>query len=152
MELQTAAAIGKGMVAGLVGTAAMTVSERVEMAVTGREASDVPGQVGAKLLGLQPATDAEMDRLSTQVHWIHGILGGALRGVLDRAGATGPAASVAHFAALWGGDAGLYAALGIAPAPWDWDQDELAADVLHKGVYAAVTGVVYDALASGTSR
>ncbi len=146
MELQTAAAIGKGLVAGLVGTAAMTVSERVEMAVTGREPSDVPGQVGAKLLGRQPATDAEMQRLSTQVHWAHGILGGALRGVLERAGITGPAASVAHFAALWGGDAGLYAALGIAPPPWEWDQDALAVDVLHKGVYAAVTGAVYDAL------
>ena len=146
MELQTAAAIGKGMVAGLIGTAAMTVSERVEMAVTGREPSDVPGQVGAKLSGRQPATDAEMQHLSTQVHWAHGILGGALRGVLDRAGVSGLAASVAHFASLWGGDAGLYAALRIAPPPWEWDQDELAADVLHKGVYAAVTGAVYDAL------
>ncbi len=143
---QTAAAIGKGMVAGLVGTAAMTLSERVEMAVTGREASDVPGQVGAKLLGRHPETDAEKQRLSTQVHWAHGIFGGALRGVFERAGVTGPAASVAHFAALWGGDASLYAALGIAPAPWDWEQEELAADVLHKGVYAAVTGAVYDAL------
>ena len=146
MALQTAAAIGKGMVAGLVGTAAMTVSERVEMAVTGREASDVPGQVGAKLLGRHPETDADMQRLSTQVHWAHGILGGALRGVLERTGVTGPTASVAHFAALWGGDASLYAALGIAPAPWEWEQEELAADVLHKGVYAAVTGAVYDAL------
>ncbi len=146
MELQTAAALGKGMVAGLVGTAAMTVSERVEMAVTGREPSDVPGQVGAALLGRHPSTDAEMQRLSTQVHWAHGILGGALRGVLDSAGLTGPAASVAHFAALWGGDASLYAALGIAPVPWEWQQDELAADMLHKGVYAAVTGAVYDAL------
>ena len=146
MGLQTAMAIGKGVVAGLVGTAAMTVSERVEMAVTGREASDVPGQVGAKLLGRHPATEAEMQRLSTQVHWAHGILGGAVRAVLERAGVRGGAASVAHFAALWGGDATLYAALGIAPPPWDWEQDELAADVVHKGVYAAVTGVVYDAL------
>ena len=145
------AAIGKGMVAGLVGAAAMTVSERVEMALTGRQASDVPGQVGAKLLGRHPQTDAEMQRLSTQVHWVHGILGGALRGVLERAGVTGAAASVAHFAALLGGDASLYAALGIAPAPWDWKQDELAADVLHKGVYAAVTGVVYDALPTPTA-
>lgn len=152
MNLQTAMAISKGMGAGLVGTAAMTASERVEMAVTGREASDVPGRVGAKLLGREPAPDAEMERLSTQVHWIHGILAGALRGVLDRAGITGPAASAAHFAAVGGGDASLYAALGIAPAPWDWDQDELAADVLHKGVYAAVTGVVYDALPSAMAR
>ena len=146
MELQTAAALGKGMVAGLVGTAAMTVSERVEMALTGREASDVPGQVGAKLLGRHPETDAEMHRLSTQVHWAHGILGGALRGVIGRAGLTGAAASAAHFTALWSGDASLYTALGIAPAPWDWEQDALVADMFHKGVYAAVTGVVYDAL------
>lgn len=87
-----------------------------------------------------------MQRLSPQVHWAHGILGGALRGVLDRAGVSGPAAGVAHFAALWGGDASLYAALGLAPAPWEWDQDELVTDVSHKGVYAAVTGAVYDAL------
>lgn len=146
MQLQTAAAIGKGMVAGLVGAAAMTVSERVEMAVTRRQASDVPGRVGAKLLRRHPETDAEMQRLSTRVHWGHGIVGGGLRGVLERAGITGPVASVAHFAALWGGDASLYAALGIAPGPWDWEQQELAADVLHKGVYAAVTGAVYDAL------
>lgn len=144
--MQTAAAVAKGMAAGLVGTVAMTVSERIEMAVTGREASDVPGQVGAKLLGRQPETAAEMQRLSTRVHWAHGVLGGGLRGVLERAGVDGSAASVAHFAALWGGDATLYAALGIAPAPWDWSEEELAADLLHKGVYAAVTGVVYDAL------
>ena len=36
----------RGLVAGAVGTIAMTVSERLEMAVSGREASTVPGQVG----------------------------------------------------------------------------------------------------------
>ena len=146
MPLQTLAAIAKGMAAGLVGTAAMTASERIEMAITGREASDVPGQVGAKLLRRQPETAAEMQRLSTQVHWAHGILVGGLRGVLERAGVEGPAASVAHFAALWGGDATMYATLGLAPPPWNWEQEALAVDLLHKGVYAAVTGVVYDAL------
>ena len=146
MRLQTLAAIAKGMAAGLVGTAAMTVSGRIEMAVTGREASDVPGQVGAKLFGRQPKTAAQMQRLSTKVHWAHGILVGGLRGVLERAGVEGPAASVAHFAALWSGDATMYAALGLAPAPWDWEEDELAVDLLHKSVYAAVTGMVYGAL------
>ncbi len=51
-----------------------------------------------------------------------------------------------HFALLWGGDAALYRALGIADAPWQWQGDELAVDLLHKGIYAAVTGAVYDAL------
>ncbi len=40
----------RGMVAGAVGTVALTVAEQVDMKVTGRKASDVPGQVGAHLL------------------------------------------------------------------------------------------------------
>jgi hypothetical protein len=37
--------------------------------------------------------------------------------------------------------------LGIAEAPWKWSGNELASDVISKGVYAVVTGVVYDQLA-----
>jgi len=48
---------------------------------------------------------------------------------------------------LLGGDAALYRGLGVADVPWRWSVDELASDVLHKGVYAVVTGAVYDALA-----
>jgi hypothetical protein len=57
----------------------------------------------------------------------------------------GREASAAHFALVWGGDAALYQALGIAEAPWRWEADALITDVTHKGVYAAVTGAVYDA-------
>jgi hypothetical protein len=78
---------------------------------------------------------------------MHGISMGAVRGALDVAGLRGAEASVAHFLLLWSGDAALYRALGVADVPWRWEADELASDVLHKGVYAAVTGAVYDALA-----
>ncbi len=40
----------RGMVAGAVGTVALTMVEQLDMKVTGRKASDVPGQVGAHLL------------------------------------------------------------------------------------------------------
>jgi len=127
-------ALSRGMVAGAIGTIAMTVSERLEMAVSGREASQVPGQVGAHLLpGQDPDSSADVARLNAPVHWAHGISMGALRGALDMAGVRGPEASIAHFLLLWGGDAALY--------------DELASDVLHKGLYAMTTGAVYDALA-----
>lgn len=117
------------------------------MAVTGREASDAPGQVGAKLVGRQPETTAEMRRPSTQVPWAHGILIGGLRGLVERAENEGPAASVAHFAAApWSGDATMHAALGLAPEPCNRQEDALAVGLLHKGVYTAVTGVVYDGL------
>ena len=142
-----ARAATRGMLAGAVGTAAMTLTQRLEMSLSGRAPSTVPGQVGAHLLpGADPTTPADVARLNTPVHWGHGITMGAVHGVLDEAGLHGPAASAAHFALVWGGDAALYRALGIADAPWRWSRDELAADVLHKGVYAAVTGAVYDAL------
>ena len=139
------------MAAGTVGTIAMTLSERLEMTISGRAASQVPGQVGAHLLpGKDPQTPSDVSQLNSPVHWAHGIGMGALRGVLDVAGLHGARASAAHFALLWTGDATLYRALGIADVPWRWDADEVAADVLHKGVYAAVTGTVYDALRSGS--
>ena len=141
-------ALTRGMVAGAAGTIAMTVSERLEMAVTGRSGSTVPGQVAAHLVpGTDPDRDADVERLNAPMHWAHGIGMGAVRGALDLAGVRGPAASAAHFALLWAGDAALYRALGVADVPWRWSADELASDVLHKGVYAAVTGAVYDATA-----
>lgn len=136
-----------GMIAGAVGTIAMTVSELVEMSVTGRQGSTVPGQVGAHILpGQDPNSAADVKRLNTPVHWAHGIIMGSLRGALDQAGVRGLPASAAHFALLWGGDAALYRALGVADVPWRWEPDELATDLLHKAVYAAVTGAVYDAI------
>jgi hypothetical protein len=140
------AALGRGLLAGLAGTIAMTASERLEMAVSGRSPSTVPGQVGAHLLpGRDPESATDVQRLNGPVHWAHGISMGALRGALDVAGVGGREASVAHFALVWGGDAALYQALGIARPPWRWDVDALTTDVLHKGVYAAVTGAVYEA-------
>lgn len=141
-------ALTRGMLAGAVGTIAMTLSERLEMAVTGREASQVPGEVAAHLLpGRHPEAASDVEQLNSPMHWAHGISMGAARGLLDAGGMRGPTATAAHFALLWGGDAMLYRALGVADAPWRWSGDELAADLLHKGVYAVVTGAVYDALA-----
>ena len=141
-------ALTRGMIAGAVGTMAMTLSERLEMAISGREASQVPGKVAAHLLpGRHPEAASDVGQLNSPMHWAHGISMGAARGLLHVGGGLrGPAATGAHFALLWGGDAMLYRALGVAEAPWRWSGDELVADLLHKGVYAMVTGAVYDAL------
>ena len=142
-----ARAAARGMVAGAVGTVAMTLTQRLEMSLSGRAPSTVPGQVGAHLLpGADPAAPADVARLNGPVHWGDGMTMEAIHGVLHEMGLHGPAASAAHFALVWGGDAALYRALGIADVPWHWNRDELGSDLLHKGVYAAVTGAVYDAL------
>jgi len=142
-------ALSRGMLAGAVGTVAMTISERLEMTATGRSGSQVPGEVGAHLLpGKDPGSPSDVAGLNGAVHWAHGITMGALRGAFDVAGLRGPQASLAHFALLWGGDAALYRFLGIAEVPWHWSIGDLATDLLHKGVYAGVTGATYDALTS----
>jgi hypothetical protein len=146
------AAAGRGMVAGAFGTTAMTVTQALEMSLTSREGSPVPGQVGAHLLpSRDPNSAVDVAALNTPVHWAHGISMGALRGMLGLAGLRGPVASAAHFALVWGGDAALYRALGIADAPWRWKLSELGTDLLHKGCYAAVTGLAYEAISGSTT-
>ena len=71
---------------------------------------------------------------------------GTVRALLARTGLRGPGAAVAHFALMWSGDVMLYKGLGIATWPWQWTPEELAPDVLHKGIYAAVTGAAYEVL------
>jgi hypothetical protein len=72
----------KGLAAGLAGTIALTISETIEMKVTKRQPSDVPGQVGAKVPGVEPQNDAELKKLSGKVHWIHGISLGLLYAIV----------------------------------------------------------------------
>ncbi len=137
----------KGAFAGLIGVAAMTVAQTVEMRITGRRPSMVPGQVASKLLRLGPEDDEALARISTRMHWAHGVTMGTVRAAIGRSGIQGPVAALAHFGLMWAGDAMLYKALGISPWPWEWSLEELAPDVVHKGLYAVATSAAYDRLA-----
>ena len=140
-------AVGLGLVAGAVGTVALTFAERAEMTLSGRDASTVPGQVGAKLAGRDPKASAELvERLNGPVHWSHGIGLGAVRGLLDAAGLGPRAATLVFYPLVWGGDAALYRALGIADVPWRWERADLLRDLYGKGVLALATSGSYIAL------
>ncbi len=140
-------AVVRGMAAGAIGTVALTLAEKAEMRLTGRPASTVPGQVAAKLSGRDPETDTDVvERLSPITHWAHGITMGAVRGILGVAGLRPLAASAVFFGAVWGGDAALYRALGLAPAPWRWERRDLLTDLYGKGVLAFATSGAYVAL------
>ena len=142
--MNTQETLRRGLIAGTAGTVALTLAEHAEMKLSGREPSTVPGQVGAKLLGRDPDADAALiQRLSPVVHWTHGIALGAARGLLDAAGLSSRAATLAFYPLVWGGDALLYRALGIAPAPWRWSRGELLTDLFGKGVLAFATSGVY---------
>lgn len=137
-------AVGLGLAAGVIGTIALTVAESVEQRLTGRQSSTIPGQVGTKLAGKDPATHPELvARLNPIVHWVHGISLGAVRGLLDLTGLSALAATVVFVPLVWGGDALLYRMLGIAPAPWKWERGELLTDLYGKGVLALATSGAY---------
>ena len=145
--MRFADAVGRGLVAGGIGTVALTLAENAEIRLTGRQPSTVPGQVGVKLLGRDPQTEPEfVQRLSPIVHWSHGIALGGVRGLLDVVGLGRLTATLVFVPLVWGGDAGLYRALGIADAPWRWKRSELLTDLFGKSVLAVATSLAYIAL------
>lgn len=66
--------VGRGLVAGAVGTVAMTLSNMVEMkCVTGRSGSTVPAQAVEEVTGVEPADQSSETRLNELSHWGYGI-------------------------------------------------------------------------------
>lgn len=140
-------ALGRGLLAGAAGTAAMTVSSTIEMRLRGRAASTAPADASAKVLGIEAFTDdAAQNRFSTLVHWGYGTGWGVVHGVLDLAGLAPAKATAAHLAAIWGNEAVMLPALEVAPPFWTWGATEVAIDVWHHVVYAVATGIAYEAL------
>lgn len=143
MIRDAAEAIGKGFVAGLAGTAAMTLSSTVEMKLRGRSASDAPAQAASNVLGVEPKGEEEKKRFSNVVHWDYGISWGAIRGLLAETGLNPSSATAAHFIAVWGTALTMLPALEVAPPPHEWSAEELAIDAFHHAVYAGATGAAY---------
>ena len=141
-----AAAFGKGIFAGVAGTAVMTISSTIEMKLRGRPASSAPAQAAAKVLGVQPIDEESEARFSNLVHWGYGSAWGGARGLLGVAGLSGPAATAAHFGAVWGSEQVMLPALGVAPPLTEWGVKEVAIDALHHLVYAGATGIAYSLL------
>jgi hypothetical protein len=117
-----AAAFGKGIFAGVAGTAVMTSSSTIEMKLRGRPASSAPAQAATKVLGVQPIDEESEARFSSLVHWGYGSAWGGARGLLGVAGLSGPAALT------------------------EWGVQEVAIDALHHLVYAGATGIAYSLL------
>jgi hypothetical protein len=142
-----AAAIGRGLVAGAVGTAAMTVSSTIEQKLRERDGSTAPADAAMKVLGIEGfCDDAAKSRFSNVVHWAYGTGWGVPRGLFDAAGLDTAAATAAHGGALWGSEQMMLPALGVAPPLWEWGAVEAAIDALHHAVYATAASVAYEAL------
>ncbi|HEV2812551.1 MAG TPA: hypothetical protein VGW10_04795 [Solirubrobacteraceae bacterium] len=140
-------AIGKGILAGAAGTAAMTVSSTVEAKVRGRAFSTAPADAAAKVLGIKDFTGQPAHaRFSNLVHWGYGTGWGVVRGLL-RARGVGPATATAgHLAGVWGSEQVMLPALSVAPPITLWGRNEIAIDGFHHAVYVLATAIAYELL------
>ena len=147
----TAAAVGKGLLAGAVGTVAMTVSSTVEAKLRERGSSSAPADAAGKVLGVQPRDEAGEARFATVVHWAYGTSWGAVRGLLQAIGLDGGRATMAHFVAVWGSAQVMLPALEVAPPMWESPPEEIAIDAFHHAVYVIATGLAFAALEASSS-
>lgn len=140
-----------GLVAGAAGVAAMTLAEKVEQQFTHRPDSYMPAHTLARLLGLS-RPDADRLGLNWTMHWGTGIVVGAARGIMAAKGGRGAVSSFLFMNLRLLTDQTLENATGAGSPPWTWPRDEQVIDLVHKGIYAFVTGALADRLVPGPPR
>jgi hypothetical protein len=141
---QLAAEVGKGLLAGLIGTAVMTISSTIEMKLRQREASEAPVEAVSKVTGIEPDSERSRKQMSTVVHWAYGTLWGGVRGLIGALGLHGIVAAAVHFAAVWGAALIMLPSLRIAPPVTRQEPKETAIDGFHHVTYAAATSTAFE--------
>ena len=144
-------AIGKGLLAGLTATAAITISQMIEMKITKRKPSDTPVKVAEETVGAEPAP-GKKEKMSQELHWAYGTSWGIARGIISLTGLKGWPATAAHFAAIWGTSMIMLPAFNAEPPVTEEEPKAIAIDALHHAVYAITAGLAYDALDAGSRR
>jgi hypothetical protein len=139
-------AIGVGLLAGLAGTIAMTVCQRIDMKITGREGSTTPAKAVREALDIKPVSESKSKQLSSEVHWVYGTSWGLMRGLIHLFGLRGLVASSTHFAAVWITELVMLPSLRVAPPITKESTETIAKDAFYHGVYALSTGLVFDAI------
>ena len=146
------AGIGAGFLAGIAGTAAMTLSSMAEMKLRDRKPSTTPQEAAANLLGLEPRNSDELSKLCQVVHWQYGTSLGAIRGLMSAAALREPLASIVFFAAVWAFDLAVVPELADTKPATEWGADELAIDAFHHVVFVGVTALALRALLKKRGR
>jgi len=149
---QLGSAIGKGLLAGLAATAAITISQMIEMKITKRKPSDAPVKVAEETIAVKPASAKEKEQLSEELHWAYGTSWGVARGLISLSGLKGLPATLVHFAAIWGSSMIMLPKFNAAPPVYKEDAKAIAIDGFHHAVYAITAGLVYDTLDAGSKN
>ncbi len=145
-------AIGKGLLAGLAATAAMTLSQMIEMKITKRKPSEATLKVAGEVAGVKPVGQNEKQKVSQEIHWSYGTIWGISRGLISLTGLKGLPATLLHFGAVWGTSMIMLPKFKAAPPVYQEDFKTIAIDGLHHAVYATTAGIAYDLLDRGSKH
>ncbi len=143
-ELGTA--IGIGLMAGLAGTLAITISQAIEMKITGRQSSDTPANAVREVLDVKPVTEGKTKEVSTKIHWVYGTTLGLVRGGLSLFGLNKLLATSIHFIIIWSTELIMLPSLRVAPPITRQKPKAVLTDAFHHMVYALTAGYVFDSI------
>jgi hypothetical protein len=133
--------ISIGLLAGLAGTIVMTLGQKLEMRLTGREGSDDPAEAVEDLTGEKVEDQRQKQALTNAVHFAYGTALGTTLAALD--GVKEPARTALFFAGAWGLGALIETWLHPDQPVTQWDAQQLATDIGHHIVYAAAASFAY---------
>lgn len=136
--------LGRGLAAGLIGTAVMTAVQMIEMKARGRPASTTPAKAVEKTLAVEARDDAAEQRLSQLTHFAYGTAWGLARGLLGGLGVRAATATPVHLALVWGAALAMLPRLGLSSPVREWSKAEIAQDFAMHAVYAVATGAVFE--------
>jgi hypothetical protein len=143
---RVATEIGKGIVSGLAGTLAITISQMIEMRLSGRKPSTAPADAAGKVLGVQPRDQAGKTRFANVIHWAYGTAWGLARAALGGTRRGRLWAPLAHLAAVQTTAMLVLPGLDVAPPATKWGAKAISKEVLHHTVYATAADATYRAL------
>lgn len=139
-------AVGKGLIAGLAGTAAFTLSNMIERKISKGPQNFAPADAASKALSIEASDREKWGKFSNEVHWTYGSIWGTARGLISMFGLKGWKASTLHFAAIYYAAITIEPDFEVAPPINEWSKKEIAIFALHHAVYAVVAGLVFDAI------
>lgn len=134
----------RGLAAGVAGTAAISLSQAAEIAITRRKPSTTPAEAVCVLLGIETRTEAQEQRFAQQAHWGYGTMWGV--GQLPLRRMPEPQRSLLYFLAVWGVGAALLTGLKLAPPPTQWSKSSLLADLAHHAIYVIAATLAFNRL------
>jgi hypothetical protein len=153
--------IGRGVLAGAAGTAAMTAyqlgiaklrGEPLGTKVPRRWAdAPAPAQVAKKAAEAvgqgNHLTRKDVPLVANLMHWLYGIAWGAFYGAAARRRPADPLVGGAAFGtAVWGASYAELVPLGIYEPPWRYPAKELALDLSYHVVYGVAVAGTYATL------